>query len=452
MSDANWTPNPTGPGWIERPSPTATANADQNANANVNENPTPKNKLRQWPLLTRKQFLEEQMRAPSLRELSRLPKDEICLFCYDELRNHVGGSVIELPCGHMFGKGELMTYLNRVDETRCFNDRCPKCLRILCLKASPPGVAPVGAGVGGGGVPVVGPIGAGNVPPVALRVNAAGEPGPDAPQPVPVVRQLPRDRLSRIQRSLRRKALAHPGLVKLLDEAILIISLSWMLITTYHTLNKIALPPALSPSTFTVPVWDFIISTYTLHRLACTTNNKYTDAIDFLTPVLDGLTKTNIILSMYRVFATSAIDLTVDVIIAALLLAIQLQARIVTQDTSHTFSPIKHLINLANTNRLNLHDFRNSTLDRLFTDVVLGAGLRALFCMVFSMGWCKYTVALLCVGSLVDNVLVSMKWHRKNRVLFSVMFETVALMTLAVISCVEIGVGMVLTLKGIAGW
>ncbi|KAE9990938.1 hypothetical protein EG327_000709 [Venturia inaequalis] len=448
MSDANWTPNPTGPGWIERPSPTATANANQNVNAN----PTPKNKLRQWPLLTRKRFLEEQMRAPSLSELSRLPKDEICLFCYDELRNHVGGSVIELPCGHMFGKGELMTYLNRVDETRCFNDRCPKCLRILCLKASPPGVAPVGAGVGGGGVPVVGPIGAGNVPPVALRVNAAGEPGPDALQPVPVVRQLPQDRLSRIQRSLRRKALAHPSLVKLLDEAILIISLSWMLITTYHTLNKIALPPALSSSTFTLPVWDFMISTYAFHRLACTTNNKYTDAIDFLTPVLDGLTRTNILLSMYRVFATSAINLKVDVIIAALLLAIQIQARIVTQHHSRTVSPIKHLINLANTNRLNLHDFQNSTLDRLFTDVVLGAGLRALFCMVFSMGWCKYTVALLCVGSLVDNVLVSMKWHRKNRVLFSVMFETVALMTLAVISCVEIGVGMVLTLKGIAGW
>lgn len=343
---------------------------------------------------------------------------------------------MELPCGHMFGKGELLMYLNMVDETRCFNNRCPKCLRVLCLKASPPGVVPIGAGAGA--------VEGRAVAPVLLLVNARGEPGPDAPPPVPVVRQMPQDCLSLLQRSIRRKALAYPGPVKLLDEAILIMSISWLLTTIYKTLNKVARPPALSSSTFTIPIWDFVISTYTIHRLPYTTNNKYTEAIDFLRPILGAITWTHFLLSIYTVFATSTAELTVDAIIAILFLAAHTLPHIMALHPTTTTSHIERLIMLANINRLNVGDFRNSALDWLFTGAMLEAIVCTLLVMVFWIGWCKYAVALMCIWSLVDDLFLSAEWRRRNKDLV----ETGIPMATIGISCVEVCVRMVLVFKG----
>ncbi|TID15206.1 hypothetical protein E6O75_ATG08459 [Venturia nashicola] len=404
MSNANWIPNPTGPGWVKRRDPTATPNIEAGSLPNKN--------IRQWTLLPRRRFLLEQIRELPLSELSRLPKDETCIFCYDELRNHVGGIIVELPCGHMFGKQELMMFLNGVDETRCFNNRCPKCLRVLCRKASPPGGAPL--------------------PP---------------PPPALVVRQMPQNRVNRLQRSIRRRALANPRPVKLLDEAILILSITWLLVTTYKTLNKIAHPPPLNPSTFKIPIWDLLILAYTYHRLACTAQNKYTEAIDFLRPVLTIATCTHFLLSTYKIYAASVTVLYPDAIAANLFLAVQTLPQITTLPHTTTLTHVGRLIALANTNRLNIHDFQNETLDWLFTEAMLEAGVCVLLVVILWMGWFKYTVAFSCVGSLVEDIFVGVEWRQGGKFWYEVGIP----MVFIGISCVEIGFRVVLKLKGVAG-
>lgn len=358
------------------------------------------NKLRQRPLLSRKQFLEQHLREPPLTELARLPKDEICIFCYDELRNHVGGRVVELPCGHMFGKGELMQFLSAVDETRCFNNRCPKCLRVLHKKASPQGGAV-------GGVPVA--------PDGALLVHVM--PVQNVPLG-PVVPQMPQDWAGRMQRSVRRKALAYQGLAKKLDEIILAISVCWLLTTIWMTLNRIAFPPALSSSTFTMPIWDLLIMNYTCHRLAYTAKNKCTEAIDFLRPLLIGVTWAHFILSTYQPTTTSNTSLKLDATISLITLAVRTHSQITTQNPIGPHSGTNHLIALAQNNRRPLGDFQNHVLDHMFTGAMLDLINRVLFVVISWMGWSRFHAACFFLVTIVDNVFVRENVRRGQKYLF----------------------------------
>lgn len=397
-----WIVNPNGPGWIKNNNaPVADANIAgiptnnppvPNANNNAGAAAGNNKNLRQWPLLPRTHFLAEQIREPPLAELARLPRDKICLFCYDELRNHVEGQVAELPCGHMFGKDELMRFLSAVDETRCFNDRCPKCLRVLHLKASPPGGAPAVVAQG--------------APPGLLGGNARGLPNGPPPMPVgiapplpaaaPVVRQMGQNWTSRTQRFIRRKALAYPVLVKRLDETILTICISWLLTSLYQTANHLAAfpQPVHSTSTFNIPIWDELIFSYFQARLAFTTRHQpVMEVTAFLVTLLRYVMWPHILLSCYNIYTTTTTPSSIiDAMIT--LIALLYQTLPTPAEDTDTPSALDHLTALTNTNRLNLGNFRDAALDDMLNEVLLDyMGWQALFYTVVWMGWVRYSVS-----------------------------------------------------------